>query len=168
VFCPSYAGNGGNSMNIKSLSVQEPVSLSAKLPYRDFRRLMAQLQWSVNHTASRVRLYAALIKLAPTEEQATELDQMRLEEKKFYSMLDAFYMELHGVQPTAEPAALEFDTYERGLRQAILWEREAIRQYRDTYLLTPSARVRDLFWYGMSDGADHLAGLMLLLQERVG
>jgi len=156
-------------MNKKALSPQEmTVYPSAKLPYRDFRRLMSQLQWSVNHTASRVRTYAALMKLAPSEEQAAELEQMMREEKSYFAMLEQFYMELHGIQPKVEPAALAFDTYEGGLRQAILWEREAIRQFRDTYLLTPSRRVRDLFWYGMSDGADHLAGLMLLLQRPSG
>lgn len=150
-------------MHTKALSPHETAYLSDKLPYRDFRRLMAQLQWSVNHTATRIRAYAALFKLAPTAEQADEFERMMQEEKAYFALLEQFFVELQGVQPKAEPAALTFSTYEGGLRQAILWEREAIRQYRDTYLLTPSRRVRDLFWYGMSDGADHLAGLMLLL-----
>lgn len=153
-------------MDLKTFAQQEMTLYpSAKLPFRDFRRLMAQLNWSINHTASRIRTYAALVKLAPTEELAAELDQMMLEEKTYFSMLEHFYMELQGVQPKAEAAALAFDTYESGLRQAILLEREAIRQFRDTYLLTPSRRVRDLFWYGISDCTDHLAGLMLLLHR---
>ncbi|UUZ84331.1 hypothetical protein LJK88_11845 [Paenibacillus sp. P26] len=44
-------------------------------------------------------------------------------------------------------------------------EREAIRQYRDTYLLTPSPRVRDVFFLAMSDGIDQLAALFLLGRE---
>ncbi|WP_282941191.1 ferritin-like domain-containing protein [Paenibacillus sp. RC67] len=149
-------------MKIKSPSADETFSLSAKLQFRDVRRFMSQLQWSVNHTATLICAYAALVKLALSEEAITELDRMLADEKRHYKLLEALYLELKGAEPTVQPERFAFATYEEGLQHVIRLEREAIRQYRDTYLLTPSPRVRDLFFYGMSDSADHLVGLILM------
>lgn len=149
-------------MMIKSPSVDKTFSLSAKLQFRDVRRFMSQLQWSVNHAATLIRAYATLVKLAPAEEAAIDLDRMLAEEKRHYKLLEALYIELKGSEPLVQPERFTFATYEEGLQQVIRLEREAIRQYRDTYLLTPSPRVRDLFFYGMSDSADHLVGLILM------
>ncbi|WP_028547604.1 ferritin-like domain-containing protein [Paenibacillus sp. UNC451MF] len=149
-------------MNIKSPSADEYFSLSAKLQFQDVRRFMSQLQWSVNHTATLIRAYAALVKLAPADEAIMELDRMLAEEKRHYKLLEALYMELKGIEPSVQPERITYATYEEGLQHVVRLEREAIRQYRDTYLLTPSPRVRDLFFYGMSDSADHLVGLILM------
>ncbi|MBE1447126.1 ferritin-like domain-containing protein [Paenibacillus sp. OAS669] len=146
----------------QSPSADDYSSMSAKLQFRDLRRFMFQLQWSVSHTAALISAYAALVKLAPTEEAALELERMLTEEKRQYKLLEALYMELKGEEPSVQPERCTYTTHEEGLQHVIRLEREAIRQYRDTYLLTPSLRVRDLFFYGMSDSADHLVGLILM------
>ncbi|MCS7458816.1 ferritin-like domain-containing protein [Paenibacillus doosanensis] len=151
-------------MMIKSPSADDSFSLSAKLQYRDVRRFMSQLQWSVNRTATLIRAYASLVKMSPDEETALDLERMLAEEKKYFALLEALYIELKGTEPLVQPEPFVHNTYPDGLRQMIRWERETIRQYRDTYLLTPSPKVRDLFFYGINDSADHLVGLILLQQ----
>jgi rubrerythrin len=139
--------------------------LSVKLQYREVRKFMEQLQWSVNHTATLVRAYAVLVKLAPSAEHATELDAMMQEEKQQFVLLETLCRELKGAESLVQPSAFDFHTYKDGLQQAVSLERAAIRHYRDTYLLTPSPRVRDLFFYALCDGTDHVVGLMLLQQQ---
>lgn len=152
-------------MSTKPLSVQVGHPLAAaKLQYRDVRKFLEQIEWSVNHTATLIRSYAMLAKLAPTEEQADEVNVMMQQEKQQFTLLEALYRELMGGEPSVQPKANTFTTYKEGLRQTVSLERAAIRQYRDTYLLTPSLRVRDLFFYALSDGTDHMVGLMLLQQ----
>ncbi|MFE5320240.1 ferritin-like domain-containing protein [Paenibacillus sp. NPDC056579] len=148
----------------QSPSADESCNLSVKLQYRDVRRFMEQLQWSVDHTATLVRAYAALIKSAPDEDAVIELDRMMLEEKAIFSLLSAMYMELKGVEPQARPESFDSPTYADGLLRAVQLEREAARHFRDTYLLTPSPRVRDLFFYGWTVSTDHSTGLVLMMQ----
>jgi rubrerythrin len=151
-------------MMTKVLSDQAGYPLAAKLQYRDVKKFLDHIEWSVNHTATLIRSYALLVKLAPTEEQADEVNAMMQQEKQQFTLLEALYKELIGGEPAVQPKAQEFTTYKEGLRRIVSLERTAIRQYRDTYLLTPSLRVRDLFFYALSDGTDHMVGLMLLQQ----
>ncbi|MDF2961185.1 MAG: hypothetical protein K0S39_2920 [Paenibacillus sp.] len=151
-------------MSTKSLSDQVGFPQPVKLQYCDVRKFLEQIAWSVNHTATLVRAYALLVKLAPTEEQSEEVNTMMQQEKRQFTLLEALYRELMGGEPSVQPQAQTFITYKDGLQQTASLERAAIRQYRDTYLLTPSPRIRDIFFYALSDGTDHLIGIMMLQQ----
>ncbi|UUZ89530.1 ferritin-like domain-containing protein [Paenibacillus sp. P25] len=93
------------------------------------------------------------------------MERLLLQEKKHFELIEELYTELKGIKPLVHAEPPGFETYREGLREAVRLEREAIRQYRDTYLLTPSPRVRDVFFLAMSDGIDQLAALFLLGRE---
>ncbi|TVY11843.1 ferritin-like domain-containing protein [Paenibacillus cremeus] len=152
-------------MDLNALHASERLSDPGKLKYQDVRRFLEQLQWSLNHIAGAVRTYATLAKLAPEGEAADEVERMLRQEKKHFDLVHALYLELKGTEPVVTPEAPWFETFREGLQQAIRMEREAMHQYRDTYLLTPSPRVRDLFFLVMSDGVDQLAALFLMQQS---
>jgi rubrerythrin len=156
-----------SSMSSQPLSEQAVYPFIAKLQYRDVRKLLEQIAWSVNHTATLIRAYAQLVKLAPTDDQADEVNAMMLQEKKQFTLLEALYREFMGTEPSVQPTLHLFTTYKEGLQQTVGLERAAIRHYRDTYLLTPSLHVRDIYFYALSDGTDHLVGLLLLQQDEV-
>lgn len=149
-----------------ALHTSDRLLLSHKLHYRDLRRFLDQLQWSLEHASGSVRLYAELLKLTPGDEEAFELERLLQQEVKHYALMEELYLELKGSEPDVYPAVPRFTTYREGLQEAVRMEREAIRQYRDTYLLTPSPRIRDVFFLAMSDGVDQLATLFLLTQQR--
>ncbi|AEI45048.1 hypothetical protein [Paenibacillus mucilaginosus] len=152
-------------MSMYSLETSSRLAAAMKLQYRDVLRFLEGLQWSLNHIAGSVRIYAALAKLAPGEAEAEELERLLLQAKGHFALVRELYVELKGMEPKIEPAGTSAVSYREGLREAIGMEREAIRQFRDTYLLTPSPRVRDVFFLAMSDGVDRLAALFLLKQE---
>ncbi|WP_426448787.1 hypothetical protein ACP26L_29290 [Paenibacillus sp. S-38] len=152
-------------MSMYSLEASSRLATAMKLQYRDVLRFLEGLQWSLNHIAGSIRNYAALAKLAPGEAEAEELDRLLMQAKGHFTLVRELYVELKGMEPRIEPAGEPAVTYREGLREAIGMEREAIRQFRDTYLLTPSPRVRDVFFLAMSDGVDRLAALFLLKQE---
>ncbi|MCZ8519158.1 MULTISPECIES: hypothetical protein [Paenibacillus] len=152
-------------MKTYSLEASSRLATAMKLQYRDVLRFFESLQWSLNHIAGSIRIYSALGKLAPGEAEAEELERLLLQARGHFAMVRGLYVELKGVEPEIEPSESHAVSYREGLREAIGMEREAVRQFRDTYLLTPSPRVRDVFFLAMSDGVDRLAALFLLKQE---
>ncbi|TDF97570.1 ferritin-like domain-containing protein [Paenibacillus piri] len=149
-------------MSLQPLSEQAGYPSVVKLPYRDVRKFLEQIAWCVDHTATLIRAYAQLVKLAPSEVEAEEVKTMMQQEKKQFTLLESLYRELMGGEPMARPEPHDFTTYEDGLKYAVSLERVAIRHYRDTYLLTPSMKVRDIFFYALSDGTEHIVGLLML------
>ncbi|UUZ89531.1 hypothetical protein LJK87_25845 [Paenibacillus sp. P25] len=52
-------------MNVDALHASDRFATPYKLHYRDLRRFLDQLQWSLDHITSVMFLYTELIRLAP-------------------------------------------------------------------------------------------------------
>ncbi|WP_052487842.1 ferritin-like domain-containing protein [Gordoniibacillus kamchatkensis] len=138
----------------------------AMFHYSDLRRFLDQLEWSLRQEAALVRLYGSLLKLAPEDACSRQLQELLAEDRKHYVLLEDLFRELRGRDPLVRPEPAEtFDCYEDGARKAIAMALEAAKRYRDTYLLTPSPRVRDIFFLTMTDETDHVARLWLSLRN---
>jgi rubrerythrin len=132
--------------------------------HSDLRRFLNQLEWSLGQEAALIRLYNQLLKLAPDDAGFKQLQELLAEDKKHYVLLEDLYRELRGRKPHVRLEAPEtFERYEDGLRRAIGMALETAKRYRDTYLLTPSPRVRDIFFLAMTDETDHVTRLWLSL-----
>lgn len=152
------------------LHKQSPASAAkgtvAQFHYSDLRRFLDQLEWSLRQEFALISQYASLLKLAPEDADFRQLQELLAEDKKHYILLEDLYRELRGREPQlrTEPAET-FDRYEDGVRKAIAMALEAAKRYRDTYLLTPSPRVRDIFFLAMTDETDHVTRLWLSLRK---
>jgi rubrerythrin len=134
----------------------------ATLQYRNFCMFVELLQWSLDYTASMTQLFRRLLSVAPTEEAAERLEHMLQEERKHTALFEALYAELRGEQPEFNPEPILFGSYDEGIRQAVRHSRDALKHYRDTYLITPSQRIRDTFFLALSDKMEHLTALIQL------
>jgi rubrerythrin len=132
--------------------------------YRDLRRFLDQLEWSLRQETALIGQYNQLLKLAPDDACFKQLQELLAEDKKHYALLEDLYRELRGREPHVRKEAAErLERYEDGVRMALGMALEAAKRYRDTYLLTPSPRVRDIFFLAMTDETDHVTRLWLSL-----
>ena len=70
-------------------------------------------------------------------------------------MLQDLYRSLTGRTFEAQVQPVEFASLAEGLKRAMDDEYEAMEEYRDVYLSTGNARIRNLFFELMTDELEH-------------
>ncbi|TBL81736.1 ferritin-like domain-containing protein [Paenibacillus thalictri] len=148
-------------MDTTSFSASHPTS-GVTFQHRDFCLFVRYLQWSLEHSAEMAQTYLRLLEMAPTDDEAERIETMLREENKHFGLFESMYKELRGHTPKVRPEPVFFETYRDGLQAAVHRERTAIKQFRDTYLLTPSPRIRDVFFLTLYDKWDHIVSLLLM------
>jgi rubrerythrin len=136
--------------------------------YMTYNVTPAQLLKAMRGEAEARKYYKKLIGMAPNEKEADIIEHFYEDETKHLSKFRMLFEMITGNEPEISNAkSPDFDSYIKGIEQAIFDELEAYEFYRDIYLSSKNQLVRDIFFEALTDENEHAAHLNYLYTKNV-
>ncbi|UOF88609.1 ferritin-like domain-containing protein [Fodinisporobacter ferrooxydans] len=133
--------------------------------HHDFTAFLLQLQKAIHEEATAIYFYQNLIAMAPKEWHKKWIEHPYKDEKKHLRILSELYWRITGRQPVVQAAQTVFGNYKEGLLKALESELEAFESYRDLYLATDRADIRDVLFETMTDEQEHALRFSFLYHD---
>lgn len=138
-------------------------------PYLHRKRdmgLAGEIAKAINGQYSAIACYGYLAKIAPTEEERKQIEEIRQDEVRHYQTFSAIYMQLTGRRPTptiTEPCPRE---YREGLKSAFKDEQETTDFYLDIAYQATDPRIRNEFKRAAADEQNHAVWFLYFLTQK--
>jgi rubrerythrin len=114
-----------------------------------------------------IDFYTRLSAMAPNKEAKEAVIHALEDEKRHLDSFMNLYKRLAGNNPSYKKRRKRFSTFKEGIKLAYQDELEAYEKYRDDYLLTSDASVRDVFFLAMTDEIEHATRFAFVYQNLV-
>jgi rubrerythrin len=128
-----------------------------------FQELLSAIMEGIKGEATAIDFYSRLVKNAPNEKHREDIQHALDDEKIHLKEFTQLYKNLSGQEPVYQITKTKYNSYEDGLRIAYEDELEAYEDYRNSYLLTQSLQVRDVFFRALTDEMEHATRFGFLL-----
>ncbi len=129
------------------------------------RQLVNDIQRAINGEFSAIACYEKLAKMAPTQEERKQIQEIRQDERRHFEEFSRIYTNLTGRQPTPKISEKCPNSYLKGIDVAFKDEQETVDFYLDIAEKTEDMQIKETFRRASADEQNHAVWFLYFLQK---
>ncbi len=129
-------------------------------------QLVNAVQQAINGEFSAIACYKKLGQMAPTQEERTQIAEIRKDEKRHLETFSRIYTSLTGRQATPKMIEECQNKYRAGLEAAFKDEQKTVDFYLDIADMTQDRVIKEAFRRAAADEQNHATWFLFYIQKR--